>query len=157
LSGAVNLYDLVITSDASHKVSSTLIFGATTADFTLDFKDQNGNSFNPSDPLQVGRLESSIDNAFTNGVLGSDLTDIFTVGFVPRTTGSDPIGEYTVGGTTTATIGAVETPEPASITLLVIGALCAVPLLRSPSRRDQPTRGGIRVGSLSPGGSEGEA
>lgn len=115
LTGAIDLYTVTLTSDANGNISSALSFGASSSDFTLDFRDAAGNIFDPTSPADLAHLNAIITGAFSNGTLSSDL-DLFTVGFVPRTTGANPISEFSTGGATTVNLGALETatPEPSS-------------------------------------------
>src|SRR5262249_26318075 len=69
LVGAVDLFTLSLTSDSSHKVSAVLSFGSATSNFTLDYANNAGTSFNPFDPTDptLGSIKASIMSAFRLG------------------------------------------------------------------------------------------
>jgi len=117
--GSIDLFELIITSDAAHVINAALTFGATSPGFTLNFQDQSGMSFDPTSPSDVSAIESLIESSFSNGVVTSNLEDAFTVGFVPGAA----IGEYTFGTAATLDFGAVEViPEPSTYTWVMLGA-----------------------------------
>ena len=128
LAGAVDLYTLDLMSDASHVVTATLTFASNTADFTLDFLNHLGSPFDPTNSSEVGLIEDFIAGAFVNGRLVSDLTTLFTVGFVPQASGV----AYTLGRRDHVYLTAIEVvPEPATAALLLV-ALAAVAAVRRP-------------------------
>jgi hypothetical protein len=106
LSGAVDLFQLDLVSDAFHNVDATLTLGTSTADFALD---SSG----------VAGAEAAIEAAFTGngGTLLADLEDLFTVGFVPDA----GVDEYTVGMQRNLKVAAWEVPEPSSWAIAITG------------------------------------
>jgi hypothetical protein len=123
--GAIDLYTLVLTSDINHVVHAQLSFGAGTSNFGLDYTDALGMPIDPNNPAQIQAIEAEIAGSFSGGNLTTDLNNLFTVGFVPATTGANPIQEFTAGSDNTLFLTANElpAPEPGSLTLLCIGAL----------------------------------
>lgn len=119
LSNAIDLYTLTITSDEFHGITANLLFGSNNSDFTLDFKNHLGLPFDPSNPADVASLEQSIENAFMQGQVLTDLEDLFTVGFTP----ASHLSAYTLGGSQSVRLTALETPvpEPASLIALLSG------------------------------------
>lgn len=123
LSGAIDLYTLTLTSDSNHHITPVLSFARGTSQFTLDYKNQSGVSFDPFDPVDmtVNLIEALIASAFApDGTLGIDLSDLFTVGFVP--TGPT---EFTLGGQDLLVLGAAEVqlPEPGMPVLVATSIL----------------------------------
>jgi hypothetical protein len=157
-SGSVDLFNLTISSGPSRDITPVLKFGSSTAGFALDYRDSSGNPIAPSNPASVAGIESQIKSAFVGGALTTDLTDLFTVGFVP----SGSVSEYTLGKQDSSMLPAVEplsVPEPAPLTLTALGAL-AYAAVASRRRRNRKRgrdrkRGFIRLKRTWPRGSPG--
>ncbi len=132
---AIDLYTLTLTSDVNHVISAALSFAANTTDFALDFKNNLGMAFNPTDPAEVALLEAAIGAAFSGGQLNSDLANVLTVGFVP----SGSVSEFTLGGRTGITLTAVETgePVPEPSTAVLVSCVVVFPLIRYRKRMSQ--------------------
>ena len=106
--GGIDLYRLVLTADNNHNVTAKLTFGAGTSYFALDYKNHLGQSINPFTDLgSVKAIEQHIASQFVEGVLTTDLTDVLTVGFIPRAA-----TEFTFGRMTSTTLSGVEAPAP---------------------------------------------
>jgi hypothetical protein len=123
VTGAVDLFSLTLTSDLNHDITALLSFGRSTSQFTLDYKDQAGSSFDPFDPFNntVRSIEATIASAFNSaGALDTDLINLFTVGFVPTSA-----SEFTLGSQDALTLTAAEVsvPEPSSWLLLAAGVI----------------------------------
>jgi hypothetical protein len=119
-SGSVDLFTLTLTSDLNHDVTPVLSFGHNTSQFTLDYKNQAGINFDPFDPLDptLSSIEATIASAFNpEGMLDKDLTNLFTVGFIPAS-----ISEFTLGSQSGLTLTAAEVPIPEPSTWLLLGA-----------------------------------
>lgn len=108
----IDLYTVTITpdpSDPNGHVQVEIDFGASTPDFALEFRDMLGMPFDPEDPLEVDAVEAIIETSFFDGVLLSDLDDIFTVGFDPDDSLSSA-GGFTHGASAEAILTANEVP-----------------------------------------------
>jgi hypothetical protein len=123
VAGNVDLFSLTLTSDLNHDVTPVLSFGRSTSQFTLDYKNQAGIDFNPFDPSDptVNSIKTAIASAFNKeGALDTDLTNLFTVGFVPIST-----SEFTLGSQADLTLTAAEVPIPEPATWLLLGSFLA--------------------------------
>jgi hypothetical protein len=120
LPNCIDLYSLLITSDENYNINVDLAFGASTSLFTLDFRDSGGVAFDPTNPLAIETIEEQIRDAFANGAVTEDLTNVFTVGFVPTAL----VTEYTLGDYDKNQLSGPEPaaiPEPATLVLMLTG------------------------------------
>jgi len=107
LAGAIDLFTVMIQSDAFFNVTATLILGSSTSEFVLD---SSG----------IASAEAAIESAFVGGVLQGDLADLFSVGFVPHAS----LDHYTVGLASDLSLMAWETvPEPNTGALVLAGCV----------------------------------
>lgn len=123
--GALDLFELVLTSDVNHVVDAQLTVGSSNSDFVIDTSG-------------VAGAESAIESAFAgqNGVLPADLSDLFTVGFDP----TNAVSEFTFGIQQLNNLVANEVPEPASIGLWTVGLFAAGYLWRKRRPRQERRR-----------------
>jgi hypothetical protein len=137
VTGAIDLYTLILTTDIHHAVQAALTFGSSTSAFTLDFLNNNGQVFDPTNPASVAALQAFISNSFSNGVLNADLNNAFTVGFVP----SNGTSEFSLGYQQIYNLAGVETqvPEPSSWLLFATG-LGALARGRAGRKRVSPSQ-----------------
>lgn len=120
--GAIDLYSISISSDASQNMTADLRFGQSTSQFALNFTDSFGNAFDPMDPLAIGSIKQQILSAFAFGEVLADLNDVFRVGFVPL-----GLESYTMGQSSSLELSDVEVPSPGLSTIVVS---CGVLALR---------------------------
>ncbi len=116
--GAVELYALNLTIDANRHVNADLAFGASSADFTLDFRDAAGQPFDPTDPAKIAMIGHAITQGFSNGAISSDLSNLFTVGIVPANADTG----FTFGASDQLAVGGYEPPVPEPSALLSLGS-----------------------------------
>ena len=116
---AIDLWQLVLTSDVNRVVTADLTFGESSPYFALDFKNHLGVVFDPEfDLAAIETIEQFIAGKFADGVLTMDLLDVLTVGVVPNLA-----SEFTIGRFSESVLTAVEVPEPATWALLLGCAL----------------------------------
>ena len=115
--GWIDLFRVFVGADSNNQLSTSVIFGESNRYFDLDFRDANGQPFDSSNSASVAAITASIAAGFRNGRLASDLHNVFTVGFVPRS----GTMEYTTGNQLLLDIGGLETPEPLTAGLVFAG------------------------------------
>ncbi len=118
---AVNLFRVSITADAAGSIAVDLAFGQSTDQFGLDFLDSAGNPFDPSDPVGVGLIRQQILGAFVEGEVLTDLSNAFTVGFVPL----GGLDSYTIGKMMDVDVPDVEVPAPSIASMMLLGGVWA--------------------------------
>jgi hypothetical protein len=131
-----DLYSLFLTSDNAHNVRAQLVFGLSGSPFfDLQFLNSMGLPFDPASPGALDAIENAIAAAFSGGALLADLSDLFTVRFIPRS----GVTTFTVGSEDSVSLAGPEpstVPEPSTLTLYSLGALAlGVGRLRK-SRKD---------------------